>query len=1021
MAVLAVLAMAFAGFAAVAATEQNDATNGDATDDYSGTVISSIPWGGTITTDVPVTLYVQKTMSVDSDLGISGYAFNKRIANFGYKEAEYYMFANVYLAMPLVSGYSGEGVYVAIKQTNNAVIGNEMAADNKYKESASSATVISYFKQADAAKFDFDNDAFSILVPYDGSEVDVTITVYTGATLSGPAGKKVITGTEQTSVSFTLDFSGATTIELLDAAMGSYGTTSAPTSTTGAWYYDAADSETSNLTMNAYTGNVAFWAGQDKNLNVKLIGTSTLSAYTDLNKGGNEVSGVISGYSGKNVTIASNGTSEAKLTVYQLNDESIGLWTKGDLTIGGNANAVTTLNVVGGSFGAFAQTGSNTIAFNNAVVDISGGEKAINTNGGGSVTLTGSTVNAYLNAGSVNGIGTEALFGTKTGTVSLDNTSVLTTQGLLLQKSQGAIQGIVYVVGDYIQTNIGTYYGVAGLFYMGTTELQATSSSSASGGAVGFYVVDGADAYGDHLTYAGKATPVNASDVTTAAGILGKITTPLTSTDAVIKLGAKDASIDVTALMKDPKMASVKNLVFYTEKTANAFTLTTTEAFDISDKTIAVQNGSFTGTVKNGTSMAKFTNLAGEYTILPGSVVIAGVLSGTSVIEVTGTYELAADIAAGANITFKAAEGATDAKVQIISDISIGAGKDPAAAYLNFQDIDVGMDALTVFNNLVAGSTVSFKADATLTTDLNVVGGQLSVSDAQSKDIVLDGVTVTSTLTTTGDLYTLGDPTTFQKAVKVGELYVASQISVAAGTASASNTLTVTGDAEIEITGTVNLADNTKIVFEGITELSGKILYGSNDKAIISNKGTMTVTSTGITGATAITSKAAKNFVNDGILVIKGVVVDLTNNKTVRLYGQIGYLSNPTNPDTTNGKLVNEGTIYVMDAAAEIYTSSTSGKGSIDTSAVSEEVTLSGVLKTTTTFTKYQIVTFTADTTIKETTLLTFQGNAIIPMGVTVTIENGSSMIVSTAFGKLTNNGSLAIEGTFTVDKADVE
>ena len=72
------------------------------------------------------------------------------------------------------------------------------------------------------------------------------------------------------------------------------------------------------------------------------------------------------------------------------------------------------------------------------------------------------------------------------------------------------------------------------------------------------------------------------------------------------------------------------------------------------------------------------------------------------------------------------------------------------------------------------------------------------------------------------------------------------------------------------------------------------------------------------------------------------------------------------------------------------------GTGSVNTSAVSDEATISGTLKTgNTTFTSTQIVTVTGDLRLVSGTVLTIEGTLNIPENVSVTIEDGAKLIIS--------------------------
>ncbi|MBR6911656.1 MAG: hypothetical protein IKN41_07360, partial [Candidatus Methanomethylophilaceae archaeon] len=217
--------------------------------------------------------------------------------------------------------------------------------------------------------------------------------------------------------------------------------------------------------------------------------------------------------------------------------------------------------------------------------------------------------------------------------------------------------------------------------------------------------------------------------------------------------------------------------------------------------------------------------------------------------------------------------------------------------------------------------------------------------------------------------------------------------------------------------GALNIATGVEL------KVNGGITTQGSEREITLN-GTAKITNTGTTrmeGDVSIVRAdgATGSLVNDGTLVMdKGATItNLVNNKTVRLYN--GVIGTETGTAATGTTLVNDGTIYVMDENAVINVADKSGTGTIDTSAISEEVFIHGDISTSGTVFKWnQKVTFDGDTTLLKGASLTFYGKVIIPAGVTVTIEDGAAITISgeddeaKALGQLNIDGTLIIEGS---------
>ena len=122
------------------------------------------------------------------------------------------------------------------------------------------------------------------------------------------------------------------------------------------------------------------------------------------------------------------------------------------------------------------------------------------------------------------------------------------------------------------------------------------------------------------------------------------------------------------------------------------------------------------------------------------------------------------------------------------------------------------------------------------------------------------------------------------------------------------------------------------------------------------------------------------------------------NNGTIGVYGTYNATT-----DSTNGsvRILSETAVYDVNAIT----------GTIDTSAISSEATLSGELQTNNTvFTANQVVTITKDLNLIAGASLIIKGTMIIPEGVTVTIQEGAQLIIDTSTASVENNGTIVIQ-----------
>ena len=113
--------------------------------------------------------------------------------------------------------------------------------------------------------------------------------------------------------------------------------------------------------------------------------------------------------------------------------------------------------------------------------------------------------------------------------------------------------------------------------------------------------------------------------------------------------------------------------------------------------------------------------------------------------------------------------------------------------------------------------------------------------------------------------------------------------------------------------------------------------------------------------------------------------------------------------------VTNNGKANILSSEANLAAgpgASITGSGSIDTSAVMKDATLSGDLETSTEFGPNQTVTVTSNLNLLENTILTIKGKLIIPEGTTVTIEEGAQLIIDGQTAVVENNGTILVQST---------
>ena len=203
----------------------------------------------------------------------------------------------------------------------------------------------------------------------------------------------------------------------------------------------------------------------------------------------------------------------------------------------------------------------------------------------------------------------------------------------------------------------------------------------------------------------------------------------------------------------------------------------------------------------------------------------------------------------------------------------------------------------------------------------------------------------------------------------------------------------------------VNNADYKSATTEGLEEVKAIFTYGDvtigqnttlNDLTLYiggvgaNNESTLTVAKGAnlTVNSTAKVTLAANNKDTSSVI----------NNGTIGVYGTYNATT-----DSTNGsvRILSETAVYDVNAIT----------GTIDTSAISSEATLSGELQTNNTvFTANQVVTITKDLNLIAGASLIIKGTMIIPEGVTVTIQEGAQLIIDTSTASVENNGTIVIQ-----------
>ena len=492
---------------------------------------------------------------------------------------------------------------------------------------------------------------------------------------------------------------------------------------------------------------------------------------------------------------------------------------------------------------------------------------------------------------------------------------------------------------------------------------------------------------GGSITIAG----VKADTVTTPSGEKATTTTVVTDaiknaasgTDSLIISGVGTEStpgtnaIDMAAVQKAADEKGIKTLILNgAEGGAKA-------VGDIAlneGSSIAINNIAYTGTVSNGDSKVAATGLTGNYSLTYGSVSINGtVTAGSATIE--GDVDISGTVSGDVVLTVPEGKKANVS----IGNLTVDAGKSLTilgdAAVANAEGtiltvkgtLDLSNEKVVSSVSAVAeGSSVFVKGDVDLTVKEDaVVGGEIFGTVAVEDDATINAKMNLESLTVSGTLTIGSDITVKNLVVEKGA--------------------SISGDKKIAVSGQAEIYGT----------VAGTVSVGAN--AYVTVDAGLEAVPTGSTANTVTTID------NKGTVVVKGgaVIGTLTNEKTVRVY--VAKIADGTNAST--------GTIYLMDQKAQV---AVSGEGKIDVSAVTETLEIAGSIapgKDTekTNYPAYQTVIVTKDTVVKKGADVTINGSFIVNEGVTLTVEEGAKITVTSVTGSFQNNGAVVSEGEIVV------
>lgn len=467
--------------------------------------------------------------------------------------------------------------------------------------------------------------------------------------------------------------------------------------------------------------------------------------------------------------------------------------------------------------------------------------------------------------------------------------------------------------------------------------------------------------------------------------------------------------------------SNVKNIVLSAASDSTVLSGQNADVALVDGRSLTLVGFKYSGTVTGNGAAAKFTNVTGQITLTAGSIVVNGVEASGSITDVKGEVKISGSFSGSTTITMAADATAENTTITFVEDVSIAAG----TFAVNGKATVKALDGVKILNN----GTLSIGEGAVIASDLSIVGGTVGIVPSMAGyDLTLENVTKVTTALVVKDLEVEGTLNiVFEKQVDAANVSIACTgktefkealavsgkadisagvVSVGVTTVSGTGTtvvpssivnLVLEDEAELKTTGDKRavIAGEAAGTLEGkfaVSAGSTLTITGTNDSADILNNGSVYI------GTAQDKQAFVKTLTNKGTAVVYGTVETLTNEKTVRLYGGI-----------TGGENKAGATIHVMDKAASVGT--VGGAGTVDISAITETVKISGSIAAgKTEYAIYQTVVIAEDTEIKAGAVVIIRGNLVINEGVTVTIDDGASLVAAGSVAVVTNNGSVAVD-----------
>ena len=352
--------------------------------------------------------------------------------------------------------------------------------------------------------------------------------------------------------------------------------------------------------------------------------------------------------------------------------------------------------------------------------------------------------------------------------------------------------------------------------------------------------------------------------------------------------------------------------------------------------------------------------------------------------------------------------------------------------------LEIGYGSISITGTVTAGTiTTSGVIEASGLT-VNATGSTVTISSSDDAKITLDGVVITAgTLNLQGVTIVSGSVAnsgTFTVGTEAKPVSITDKLLVSGATINAY----VAGNLIIDgaTAATVKSTDANVVIPAGDT-VSGTFTFGTTVyelTTVTAGDGGLTLSSSGISGNIA---GATKVKMTDGIVsgltvsddtnfdgvykisgrltIAEGVTLDLavaTADKTVTI-SSTGYINvNGTLKSTSALTLDNSGTIAISGTFTDTNVT-IEGDGVIFYTDV-EEMTISGTISDSHTYGGNQAVTIDKDTTIKSGVTLTFNGPVIVPLGVEITVEQGAVFAVAGFAANFTNYGVIDLDAKTT-------